>query len=317
MGLLDLFTGNASKKAARENVAAIQAGQTNTLNALGSSRDSALGLLGTGTGAGGGNALSALGQGYGQARNDISTGYAAAAPALGKLGSMYDGMVSGGQNAFNAYLDGSGANGAEGSARATDNFRSAPGYEFARDQALEAVQRSAAARGGLAGGNTTSDILKTATGLADQGYQQYLGNLKTGADYYQTGLAGQGQGLTAQANAAVSQGTQLGALGTGLGAGQAGLYGSGANVANSYGTNAANAYTGATNQTIGNNNNLAASENAAGANILGALLGGAQMISGKMGSSAGAGAGSSPTGGANFSPFAGNPFMSGISRMFG
>ncbi len=136
-------------------------------------------------------------------------------PRAGDLG--YQPLVNNGLSALGAYFDGIGANGADGSARATAAFQASPGYEFARDQALSAVQRSAASRGGLAGGNLTNDILKTATGLADQTYQQHLDNLKSGVGIYSQGVQGLANGLTTQGGASQSYGNALSALGTGSG----------------------------------------------------------------------------------------------------
>lgn len=192
-----------------------------------------------------GSALSALGQGYGQSRDDLTSGYGQArdditmnygrartdlgnqyAQTQGYFGAAtaaYDPLISGSQGAFTGFMDATGANGAAGSDRATANFRAAPGYQYMLDQALGAVQRSAAARGGLAGGNATADILKTANGLADQSYQQYVGNLQAGANYYQTGIQGRAAGLTNQGNASQAYGTQLGNLGMAQGNVLAGL----------------------------------------------------------------------------------------------
>ncbi len=136
------------------------------------------------------------------------------------------------------------------------------------DQALEAVQRTAAARGGLAGGNATADILKTATGLADQGYQQYVNNLQNGAGFYNTGLAGQAQGLGAQANAAIGQGSALSALGTGLGTNRANLYTNAASIQSGLGQNIANLNTNAMNALVQNNNNRAQAQNQASGNLI-------------------------------------------------
>jgi hypothetical protein len=234
-------------------------------------------LLGTGDGSAG-TALSALGQGYGQARSDLTNQYGHTQGYLGQAGNAYGNLVNQGGNAYSAYSNAIGANGAAGSAQAAADFRAAPGYQYAQDQALEAVQRSAAARGGLAGGNATADILKTATGLADQGYQQHVNNLKGGSDFYQTGVAGQANALAGQAGASQAQGNALGALGTGLGAGSAGIYGAASGQQVGFGQNVAGLQTNAAGQLVQNNNNLAQAQNQASANAIGlgqALLGGA------------------------------------------
>jgi hypothetical protein len=52
-------------------------------------------------------------------------------------------------------------------------FNSSPDYVYARDQALQGVQGSAAARGGLYSGNALRDITGVASGLASQNLGNY------------------------------------------------------------------------------------------------------------------------------------------------
>jgi len=51
-----------------------------------------------------------------------------------------------------------------------EEFENSPGYQFARDQGLQGVQRSAAARGTLLTGGTLKDLAQYGVGLADQTY---------------------------------------------------------------------------------------------------------------------------------------------------
>lgn len=284
MSIFDAFTGGAYKRAAKNNNQAIQQGVTAGADALTTGANNAITTLGTRDA---GSALSALGSGYQQARNDLTAGFGAAQPTLAKLGAAYDPMVVGGQNSFNAYLDAIGANGADGNARAASAFQAAPGRSYAMDQALEAVQRTAAARGGLAGGNATADILKTANGIADQSFQQYVTNLQNGAGFLNTGLAGQAQGLGAQANAAIGQGSALAALGQASGRDQANLFNAAANVQSGLGTGVANLWSNATANQINNNNMLAKGQTEASGNLLGAAFGGAKSLFGAAGDAGG------------------------------
>jgi hypothetical protein len=280
MGIFDALTGAAGAKAAKNNAYAIQTGMNQANTALGDNYGTANNILAN-------SALPALGAGYAQARSDIGGQYGATQGYLDQQGNLYDHMAQGGQSAYDAYLNATGANGAAGSAAATAAFQSAPGYQYQQDQALDAVQRSAAARGGLAGGNATADILKTATGLADQSYQQYVSNLGNAASSYGTALGGQASSLGAQATASQNYGTQLGSLGTGLGAGQASIYGQQATNLTNLGNANAAVIGNATNAYVGNNNQLAKSETAASDNFLGLLGGGAKLLSGSLGSSGG------------------------------
>lgn len=76
-------------------------------------------------------------------------------------------------------------------------FENSPDYQFARDQGIQALDRSAAARGSLYGGGQSADILKFASGLASQNLNTYANRL--------TGVAQMGQGAA----------TSLGSIGTG------------------------------------------------------------------------------------------------------
>lgn len=98
-------------------------------------------------------------------------------------------------------------------------FTSSPGYQFMMNQGTNAVQNSAAARGGVNSGNTLKSLTQYGQGLANQTYQQYLGNIQ--------GLVGMGQNAAAmQGGFAQNFGAQAGAnmigAGNALAAGQVG-----------------------------------------------------------------------------------------------
>lgn len=210
MGLLDALTGNASKKATSKGIQALQQAGTDAGTAIYQGRDIAGGYYG--------DAKNQITGAEGIARGDLTSGAAQAGGLLQQAGSVYNPLVTGGAAAYDKLLNATGANGATGSAQAAADFRAAPGYEYARDEALGAVQRAAGARGDLAGGNATTDLLRTATGMADQGFQQYINNLSGLQSGYQTGLAGQAGALTGQAGLAASTGNAL--ANTSLTAGQ-------------------------------------------------------------------------------------------------
>jgi hypothetical protein len=75
------------------------------------------------------------------------------------------------------YLDSLGVNGSEGNQRAVDSFQTGPGYDFAVNQSLDALDRRANSRGMLASGNNTIDTLNTVTGLANQEYGNWQSRL--------------------------------------------------------------------------------------------------------------------------------------------
>lgn len=271
MGLFDYFSGAPGQTAAKNNVAAINAGLQQGGNALLTSYGAGQNfLLGDGKGADG--ALQYATGGYDRARGDVGDAYNSTQGYLGQATNAYQPLVSAGQGALGSYYDAIGANGADGSARAASAFQASPGYDYAMDQALGAVQRTAAARG-VNGGNLTADILKTATGLASQGYQQYLDNLKGGVGTYATGVQGLANGLTTQGGASQSYGNALSALGTGQGNAQANIFGQAASGQQSLGNQFNGLINNSTGALVNNNNALAASQTAASGNALGAIVG--------------------------------------------
>lgn len=91
-----------------------------------------------------------------------------------------------------------------------------PGYQFALQQGQQALQNSAAAKGGLLSGNTAEALDQYSQGLADSNYQQTynnaLGQYQTAYNQFQNnqantynrlaGLAGTGQTAAGQLNSA-------------------------------------------------------------------------------------------------------------------
>ncbi len=77
------------------------------------------------------------------------------------------------------------------------DFQGTPGFQFGLDRSQQAIERSAAARGGLAGGGTLNALQQNAIGLANQnflgGFLNPIQNLALGGQNF---LAGQ-QGLGA------------------------------------------------------------------------------------------------------------------------
>jgi hypothetical protein len=99
-----------------------------------------------------------------------------------------------------AYADALGLNGQAGADNARGMFHVAPGYDWMVDQALQQVDRRASAQGQLGSGQTGLDTVRTAYGLADQGYNNWLdrlggydsklaGNLNSQSNMYQAQAA--------------------------------------------------------------------------------------------------------------------------------
>lgn len=134
-----------------------------------------------------GKVLGELGQGY-----DAAQGY------LGQAGNLYSGMAAAGQpglDKYGALTLGSGADiqkALEGNA----------GYQFNLDSGLQALQRSRAAGGMLNSGNTDTDTLAFAQGLAGQQLGAERAALNPYLSMYQQGIGGQAGVLGTQAGAA-------------------------------------------------------------------------------------------------------------------
>jgi hypothetical protein len=143
LGLFDIFTGDAAKKAAEEN-------RVNLTDLL----DKGTGIYNTGQT----NALGAL---------DSAAG---AYTPLSQLGQKYSG-------ASDMLLNALGVNGPGGNAAATAAFQNSPGYQYTVDQTLDNANRAASAGGMLASGNTLAALQDRAKNLANQDYGQWLTNL--------------------------------------------------------------------------------------------------------------------------------------------
>jgi hypothetical protein len=103
-----------------------------------------------------------------------------------------------------------------------DDFTSDPGYQFRVDQGQQALERSAAARGGLMSGAALKDTARFSQGLASQDYQAAFDRFQVNRSNKLTPLQSlTGTGQTAAAtlgsagqNFANSAGTALGNYGT-------------------------------------------------------------------------------------------------------
>lgn len=143
MALLDLFTGGAERRAADAN-----RGLFNTFKDQGTDNINA---------------------GFDTARSDLEGARSAFTP-LSDLAQKFG-------RGTDLYLDALGANGAAGNTRATGAFQAGPGYQFALDQGLQALNRRRAAGGMLASDNADIDAIRFGTGLADQTYGDWLTRL--------------------------------------------------------------------------------------------------------------------------------------------
>jgi hypothetical protein len=133
-----------------------------------------------------------------------------------------------GQAGSQSYADALGLNGPEGVTRAQQQFQVGPGYQFAMDQGIQGIERTAAARGELGGGGTTLDQIKYSQGLANQEWNNYLGGLQNEQQLgYNT--AGQMSGvnkdyLTREVAASTDAATKAAAVRQGIGEAKSAYY---------------------------------------------------------------------------------------------
>lgn len=97
-------------------------------------------------------------------------------------------MKAGG-NALTALQQALGIGGGGAGAFNPAGFQGSPGYQFQFQQGTDATRNAAGLSGGVNSGNTLKALTQYGQGLADQTWQQYLGNL--------TGLSNTGQNAAA------------------------------------------------------------------------------------------------------------------------
>ena len=149
---------------------------------------------------------------------DVSSGQAASTAAQTQAYNQYSAneapYISSGQSAVSGLGSALGLNGAD----STTAFQGSPGFQFALNQGLSAVDDGAASTGTLRTGNTVRAEENFATGLADQNYNQYVGQLSS--------LASLGQSATsALGGAGVATGAGIASTDTSAATAQANLAG--------------------------------------------------------------------------------------------
>jgi len=171
-----LFGGGAEREANERNQALYGQYKTEGQQNLASGLDKSLASLTSGYG----DANATLGQNkdvwsqYGtNANGALDSGLSNSLASLGQAKAAYDPLAALGTKygaGSSLYLDSLGVNGAAGNANAVNSFQAGPGYEFTRDQGLDALNRRRASAGMLNSGNADIDALTYGTGLANQTY---------------------------------------------------------------------------------------------------------------------------------------------------
>jgi hypothetical protein len=181
--LSTLFSGGAEKEAADKNRALLAQYGTSGNAALDTGLNQSTGAVNTGAAQAGSyldkntglySGLKGAGTGY------LDSGLQSGLGALGQAGEAYAPLsaLAGKYGAgTDLYMNSLGVNGAAGNQAAVDAFQAGPGYEFTKNQGLDAINRRRAASGMLGSGNADIDAITYGTGLANQTYGDWQKNL--------------------------------------------------------------------------------------------------------------------------------------------
>lgn len=138
-------------------------------------------------------------RGYlGQGRDAVSAGATAAGDAYGQISDLFRPEYERGNQAGAMVANSLGLNGAGGNDIALNTFRAGPGYEWRRDQSVDAAARKMGALGLAGSGNTLSALTTLGGNLADQefgGWQDRLFAQSGRGMQAAQGMAGGLQGL--------------------------------------------------------------------------------------------------------------------------
>jgi hypothetical protein len=177
MGIFDIFTGDPAKEAAAKNSALLQANQTTGTNALQAGQTGALG-------------------------------------ALDQAGGLYAPLAAKYGGATTLGLDSLGVNGPEGNARATGAFQAGPGYRYAVDQSLDAINRKGAVGGGGLNGNTLAALSDRAGNMANQEYGSWQDKLNSFVSPELAATGGQAGAMAAKAPVYTGTASNIAGLGS-------------------------------------------------------------------------------------------------------
>lgn len=122
--------------------------------------------------------IGALSNAYDRARSDVSSGYSGALSALNRGYSDAAGFqqpfYSSGTRSLSELTALLGLNGTQAANDAMGRFQTSPGYQFQMEQGVGALDRSAAARGGLYSGAQGKALTEYGQGLANQEFNNRL-----------------------------------------------------------------------------------------------------------------------------------------------
>jgi hypothetical protein len=127
------------------------------------------------------NAAAARTKGFQTGKTDafgaLDSGFGTASGFYDSARAPFSDLLGRGNRGYDTYLDATGVNGQGGIDRAGSLFKSLPGYRGGLDTGLDLLERRAAARGDLGGGNTSADTIKYASDYDAQKYGNFLQSL--------------------------------------------------------------------------------------------------------------------------------------------
>lgn len=111
------------------------------------------------------------------ANSTLAGGQTNADALYGQAYAPYSGLINSTGAGSTAYGNATGVNGQAGIDAAGSTFKSLPGYSGGLTTGIDQVNRTAAARGDLAGGNTSADEIKFASDYDANKYGNYVSSL--------------------------------------------------------------------------------------------------------------------------------------------
>ena len=116
-------------------------------------------------------------QGNTTANSALTAGQTGADALYGQAYKPFGSLIDSTGAGATAYGNATGVNGAPGIASAGSAFKSLPGYSGGLTTGIDALNRGAAARGDLGGGNTAADTIKFASDYDANKYGNYVSSL--------------------------------------------------------------------------------------------------------------------------------------------
>jgi len=122
-----------------------------------------------------------LNQAKSEADERLMTGMEQGQQYLGQAGQAFEPLAALGRKyggATDMYLNAMGVNGPAGQTTARNAFQTGPGYQFAMDQGMEALNRKRAAGNMYNSGNADQDVINYGQGMANQEWGNWLKNFQ-------------------------------------------------------------------------------------------------------------------------------------------